>query len=227
VRTGYDSTRATDIPSNAAVVAGYVDGLYAWSAADWARFPTAVKIRVAVFSSTNDGHVADVENGNMSPQQSVGWVLMRRAAGIDPTVYCNYSTWSEVRQAFQAAGVPEPHYWIALWDGVATFISGAVAKQYANPTFTGQHFDLSAAWDVWPGVDTQPTPIVIYPPGPVASSATLGLVALLAGAALVALAARREPAVFKKILVIGERPRPEPSVTLLAPPREVLLQPRE
>lgn len=160
-RTMYDGVDATKLPVTAQLVAGYVDGLYAWSAANWARFPNSVKVRVAVFSQTNDGHVLDVEPGNATPAQSVDWVLMRRSAGVDPSVYMNTSTWPTVRSAFQARGVAEPHYWVAQYDNVATIPAGAVAKQYYNNNALG--YDLSIVADSWPGVDTGP---VVQPPQP-------------------------------------------------------------
>ncbi|HEU5355959.1 MAG TPA: hypothetical protein VFU65_15910 [Actinocrinis sp.] len=150
-RTMYDGVDASRLPTNAQLVGGYVDGLYAWSAADWARFPNSVKVRIAVFSSTNDGEVLDVEPGNATPAESVDWVLLRRRAGVDPTVYMNTSTWPTVRSAFSARGVAEPHYWIAQYDGVASLPAGAVAKQYYNNNQAG--YDLSVVADYWPGVD--------------------------------------------------------------------------
>jgi hypothetical protein len=150
----YDGVDATRLPVSAQLVAGYVDGLYTWSAADWDRFPHSVKVRVAVFSTTNDGQVLDVEPGNATPAQSVDWVLMRRRAGVDPTVYMNMSTWPTVRSAFQARGVAEPHYWVAEYDGVETIPAGAVAKQYYNNNDLG--YDLSVVADYWPGVDASP-----------------------------------------------------------------------
>lgn len=154
-RTMYDGVNASRLPANAQLVAGYVDGLYAWSAADWARFPTSVKVRIAVFSSTNDGEVLDVEPGNATPAESVDWVLMRRGAGVDPTVYMNTSTWPTVRAAFNARRVTEPHYWVAQYDGVATLPAGAIAKQYFNDNQAG--YDLSVVADFWPGVDPTPS----------------------------------------------------------------------
>lgn len=161
-RTMYDgiNTDAAKIPTTAELVAGYVDGLYAWSAADWARFPNSVKVRIAVFSTTNDGEVLDCEPGNCTPAQSVDWVLMRRAAGVDPTVYCNELDpnvgWPAVRAAFRARGVPEPHYWVANYSGGQQIPAGAIALQYTD---TGS-FDLSAVADYWPGIDpTQEEPM--------------------------------------------------------------------
>jgi hypothetical protein len=149
----YDSVTPSAIPTNAALVGGYVDGAYAWSNADWARFPRSVKVRIAVFPRTNDGHVLDVEQGDATPAQAPGWVTMRRNAGVDPTVYCNASTWSAVISAFQSAGVAAPHYWIAHYDGSPAIPAGAIAKQYNDPPGSGGNYDISAVADFWPGVD--------------------------------------------------------------------------
>lgn len=156
MRTMYDSVTASAIPRTAEMVAGYLPpSRYAWSPGDWALFPRAAKVRIAIFASVNDGHVLDVEPGDATPSQAPDWVQMRRRAGLaHPTVYCNLSTWDQVRSEFQRQGVREPHYWIARYDGVAAMIPGAVAKQYANPPVHGRgHFDLSVVADFWPGVD--------------------------------------------------------------------------
>ncbi len=157
-RTMYDGIN-TDVPKIAAVtdpiglVAGYVDGEFAWSAEDWARFPNSTHVRIACFADTDDGEVLDVEPGNATAAESVDWVLMRRKAGADPTVYMNTSTWPQVRAAFKARDVAEPHYWVAQYDGIAVVPAGAVAKQYYNNDAAG--YDLSIVADYWPGVDEQ------------------------------------------------------------------------
>jgi len=152
----YDSITAGLIPRDAQLVAGYVDGLYAWSADDWALFADIPHVRIAVFPTTDDGNCANVEAGDMTPENVVGWVELRRAAGVDPSVYCSAASWATVRAQFQAQGVAEPHYWIATWDSVQAIPPGAVAHQYDN----GPNFDTSIVADYWPGVDpmTAPTP---------------------------------------------------------------------
>jgi hypothetical protein len=146
-------------PGQFSFIAGYVDGLYAWSAAQWALFPHATHVRIAVFASTNDGHVLDCEPGNQGdPGQAVDWVLMRRAAGVDPTVYCGRNTWwPTIRADFRARGVPEPHYWVADY-GVdqnnPQIPAGAIALQFAD----AGPYDLSVVADYWPGVDPKPVP---------------------------------------------------------------------
>lgn len=154
MRTLYDSVNPAAIPTDAGMVAGYIDGMYAWHAADWARFPRAVQVRIAVFASTNGGHVLDVERGDATPVQAPGWVQRRRAAGADPSVYCSMALWPAVRAAFATAHVPEPHYWVAGYPGGGPIIpAGAVAHQYADPATSGGAWDLSVVVDHWPGVD--------------------------------------------------------------------------
>lgn len=154
MRTMYDSVRVEGIPENAKMVAGYVDGLYANVGTMQRRFPNATVVRIAVFASTNDGHVLDVEQGDATPAQAVIWTEMRRHAGADPSVYCNASVWPGVRKAFRDANVAEPHYWIAHWDGIAQVPTGTVAKQYSS----GSDYDTSCVLDVWPGVDGNSNP---------------------------------------------------------------------
>lgn len=169
VRTAYDSTSARAIYAqhpNAQIVLGYDDALYAWSDGDWALFPNAIKVHIVALATTNSGTVLDCEKGNCTPAQSVDWVLMRRRAGVDPTVYCNQhdpvTGWPAVHAAFQARGVPEPHYWVADYDGVAEIPAGAIAKQYIGDE--ALNIDTSVVADYWPGVDPAP----IDPPPPAA-----------------------------------------------------------
>lgn len=157
-RVCYDSVTATDIPTSAEMVAGYVSGPYAWSSADWARFPGRPHVTVATQANVNAGAVLDCETGDATPAQCPGWAQGRRAAGVDPTIYCNFSSWGAVQAAFSNAGMPQPWYWIAEWDGIQNVptLNGitAVAKQYAGSSQSGGHYDLTYVPGVWPGIDT-------------------------------------------------------------------------
>jgi len=164
MRLMYDSTSAGDIPVSAVIVGGYVDGLYKWSDADWARFPSAIKVRIAVFASTNDGHVLDVEQGDATPAEAPGWVIRRRQAGVDPTIYCNRGNIAAIKAAFSNAGVPLPHFWLATLDGSTPWDMNIVAIQYAGQTILLQHYDLSIVSNYWPGVDP-PLPLLPIDPG--------------------------------------------------------------
>ncbi|RKE23518.1 peptidoglycan-binding protein [Streptomyces sp. TLI_171] len=149
-RTMYDAVTVSNIPSDAEMVAGYVDGQFANMTEMTARFPQAVRVPIAVFASTDAGVVLDVEPGDAEVGQAPGWVQRRRQAGVDPTVYCDSGRWPQVLSAFDNAGVPQPHYWIAQWDGDATIPAGAVAKQFR----TTDAWDKSVVADFWPGVDS-------------------------------------------------------------------------
>lgn len=146
-RTMYDSIHASAIPKTAEMVAGWVDGIYAWTPADWALFPLARKVRISVLG--NPAEVADVENGALTIQQAIA-----RGYG---TVYCSLNSWEANRAAYQSMGKAEPLWWIADYDGVAQIPAGAIAKQYTdNPP--SNPYDTSVVADYWPGVDPAPDP---------------------------------------------------------------------
>jgi len=155
MRTMYDSVNPARIPRDAQMVAGYVNGPYKWSDADWALFPNAIHVGIAVRAAYNGGEVLDVEIGDATPGEAPGWVEMRRSLGVDPTVYCNLSTWPSVVREFDSQGVAPPHYWIAQYNGDPRIPAGAIAKQYLNTA----NWDISSVADYWPGIDTQPVPI--------------------------------------------------------------------
>lgn len=158
MRVMYDSTNASNIPVDAAIVAGYINGPYAWAEADWARFSHAIKVRIATLASVNDGDVLDVENTDATPEQAPGWVAMRRSAtgSRQKTVYMSESAWDAVREAFMVQRIPEPEYWVAAYPGPgAVLYPGSVAHQYANSQTSGGDYDLSVVADHWPGVDPE------------------------------------------------------------------------
>jgi hypothetical protein len=146
-KTMYDAVNASAIPANAEIVAGYVEGRYAWSAADWARFPNAVKVTIAIWNA--DADVLDIETGDATPAMGPAWVARQRARGAFPTVYCNTSTWPAVQSALSAAGfVNGTHYdwWAARYTGQPHLEPGSAATQYADPG----PYDLSLCQDYWP-----------------------------------------------------------------------------
>lgn len=160
MRTMYDAVTARNIlghDETPEMVAGYVDRikLAPWTDADWALFPGAVKVEIVKKASSNFGDVLDVEPGDATPSEAPGWVKMRRAAGADPTVYMNASTWPAVRAEFARQQVAPPHYWVAKYDKDPAWPAGwaelgCVAKQHTGD-FRG--VDISSVADFWPGVD--------------------------------------------------------------------------
>lgn len=157
MRTLHDALRASNIPQDAEMVGGYVDG-EAWSQADWDRFPNAVKVRISAVG-TNDGHVLDVERGNLTAEQTPQWLRMRRMQGVDPTVYCGHGhpgsgyDQQDIIAACNAHQVALPHWWLSDATGEEHHIEGTVATQWAVDSQLHTGYDLSLVVDHWPGID--------------------------------------------------------------------------
>jgi hypothetical protein len=173
--TMHDSVTPTDIPKDAAMVAGYVTGRYAWPESGWARFPHARKVEIATQARFNTGDVLDVEKGDATPEQAPGWVRMRRAAGVArPSLYCSAADVPALRRAMGNDVTWD--LWVARYTGrvpgpadFARYGSNCVAIQYANANTSGGHFDLSLVIDDgWPH-RAHPTP----PPPPMPGDDTV------------------------------------------------------
>jgi hypothetical protein len=160
----YDAANIRNIPADATLVGYYVDGAYVPSGADMARLRSAKFVGIAVFPTDNKGIVFDGPPDNSTWPQVVSWVQLRRRAGVDPTVYCDLDQWTVGQAAFRSAGVAQPHWWIASWNGKQELIPGTVGHQYTGDQNGG--FDRSVMADYWPGVDDAPAPSA--PPAPAA-----------------------------------------------------------
>lgn len=146
-------------PATIDLIAYYIDGNYVPSASVLARFAGKIHVPISVNPSGNAGIVLDGPPDNGSVDAVPGWVARRRRAGVDPTVYTTLSLWPTIIKAINAAGVAQPHWWIADWNNTPNMIDGAVAHQYQN---NGNNWDRSVVADYWPGIDpvhTNPTQI--------------------------------------------------------------------
>ena len=157
-RKMYDAINAGSLPADGDLYAGYVDGNWPDRNAIAARFPGKIVVGITVNPNDNQGVVGDGPPDNGAWDEWVNWVLKRRAAGVDPTINTNASNWQAGRAAFTAAGVAQPHWWVAQYDNDPAIPAGAVAKQYASNSL----YDTSSVADYWPGVDPAPitTPAV-------------------------------------------------------------------
>ena len=155
MRTMYDGINtdaaaiARDFPA-AQMVAGYLDGQFAWSAAEWALFPRAQHVTIVVSANANAGDVLDVESGDATPQQTGAWVAMRRQAGLwRPSIYCSLNVVPDVRAGTGQwrLGI-DYDLWVADWDGTTVVpYPLAAAKQDRN----AGSYDVSAVLDDgWP-----------------------------------------------------------------------------
>jgi hypothetical protein len=154
-RTLYDGINtdaaiiARDFPA-AQMVAGYLDGAYQWTAAEWGLFPHAQHVGIVVSASANAGDVLDVETGDATPAQCAGWIAMRKQAGLwRPTIYCSLAVVPAVRVGTGAYRLAVDYdLWVADWDGTATIpYPSAAAKQERNTS----SYDVSVVYDdLWP-----------------------------------------------------------------------------
>jgi hypothetical protein len=131
----------------AAKVAGYVNGRYAWSQAEWALFPHADHVTISVTASANAGDVLDVEQGDATPDQARGWIAMRKAAGLyRPTVYCSLSVVPAVRAATGSYILGRDYdIWVAKYDRSP---SEPPAPGLPPARFAAKQYESDADWDI-------------------------------------------------------------------------------
>jgi hypothetical protein len=156
----FDSVSATEIPREAALVAGYGDGAYKWTPQDWALFPPARCVVIATTAGFFTAIVLDVEAGDATPEQAPLWIVgAKRATGWVPTLYGTKATLDRCRLIVANAGL-DCDFWLADWTGIPHLAAGYAACQYAAPGHgAGGHFDQSvvAAW--WPRTVGTPRPL--------------------------------------------------------------------
>jgi hypothetical protein len=142
-----DSINASLIPTDTPVVAGYGDGLYMWSSADWARFPNSVALSIVV-NAVDIGDILDVERSDASPTDVPGWVRrFNRPNRRKPTIYSDRNTWPQIVAALEAAGMSagSVDWWAATLDGTQV-VAGAVAVQYIDTGAYHESIILDETW---------------------------------------------------------------------------------
>src|ERR1700751_6084122 len=149
------STIAQKFP-NAAMVAGYINGNFAWTQAEWNLFPHANHVTISITASADAGDVLDVETGDATPAQTAGWIATRKASGYyRPSIYCSRSVIPAVRQGTGSYILGRDYdIWVADWTGSPHQVTAPgspaatwAATQYENPT----NYDVTAVTNPgWP-----------------------------------------------------------------------------
>lgn len=164
MRLMYDAVTLANVPSDATMVACYMNGIYENVAECAARFPHALRPTISVRAFVDSQHpsvdadVLDVETGDATPGQAPAWAADMRRKGRVPTVYCNESTLPVCKNYFAVAGVPEP-----MW-GVAVYVTPPVPREplpagwlYHQYGGVLGKYDLNSVRDFWPGLDPTPS----------------------------------------------------------------------
>jgi hypothetical protein len=166
----YDSVDVAQIPANAAMLAGYVDGHWPTAQLLPKRFPRARVVTITVLG-TNKAHVVDIEKGDCTPQSGVACI--KRGTAHSP--YCNLSQLGDVLRQIDAQGLPRSTpIWTAHWTKQPHICSApcfagfdlpwtphVVATQYDDRAL-GRNLDASLTVNYWPGVDPTPVPVFTY-----------------------------------------------------------------
>lgn len=148
-----------------AMLAGYVDG----KNSKWPELDLVIcEVLITTYPGSGERfNVIDCESEDFTPLAAYNTVLDERSVNRYPSIYCNRSTWPDVRILFQAAGVEEPPYWIATANNEMVIPPGAVAAQFKQEAGC----DVSIVEDYWPGVDVvnplQITDLVTFSDGTV------------------------------------------------------------
>jgi hypothetical protein len=161
-----DSTKAADVPNvGTDIAAGYVNGTFAWTTAEFNHFP--VHATIDVNGTHIEADILDVEAGDASVATAVHWVKTKHIAHphihYPPIIYCNRATLMPLFNAMVAAGLhvgKDFRLWIATLDGTKTVadMTGVTAVQYAGQLQTKHHYDESIVYDnAWKTKSPPPT----------------------------------------------------------------------
>lgn len=152
-RTMRDSTFAPNVPiSGTDIAAGYINGRFLWTGADFGRFHNHATIDVLGTSPGAD--VLDVEIGDATVPTAVIWAHAHNNlhTAYPAIIYCNRATLTPLFNAMLAAGYRVGHdfrLWVATLDGTKKLadMTGVTAVQYAGQAQTGHHYDESIVYD--------------------------------------------------------------------------------
>ena len=172
--TMYDAVDISQIPSNPAAVAGYVDGAFQTAHVLAARFPHARLLTIAV-SASSDAMALDIETGDATPSQAAQWYARQKARGVQrPVLYASVELMHEqVVPALRAAGVgrPDVRLWAAHYAGkhiCGPSTCGEIGIDVDGCQFTdvafGRQLDQSMLLPDF--FVTAPSPVPVPPPAP-------------------------------------------------------------
>jgi len=179
----YDATHDNigHLPPHA-TYAGYTTGSggIAWTAADWKKFPDAVRIDQDASAADPSADILDVENGAATPAECPGWARRALASFASaarpgqrsPAIYAGAAAITTVANALTAGGVTSGvGLWVANWNltdseavAAVTAASGpfpVIAVQFRN----AGPYDISVVSTSWLTRRSAPPVTAHVPPG--------------------------------------------------------------
>lgn len=138
------------------MIARYLNGGYAWGEAQIGLFPAAEHVTISVTAAANEGDVLDVESGDATPDQTAGWIAMRKASGLyRPTIYCSRSVIPAVRIGTGPFILGKDYdIWVADYTGTAHQVTAPglpAAVCAATQWQSTPRWDISTVYNpLWP-----------------------------------------------------------------------------
>jgi hypothetical protein len=142
----YDSIQVSQIPAQAAYVAGYVNGRWPTAPVLKRAFPHARLLSITITASA-DADCLDVEQGDATIAQAPGWVKRQLARGLyRPVVYAQASSMGALLHALESAGITRAsvRLWAAHYGEGAHICGPASCKYPAIPACDGTQWTPAA-----------------------------------------------------------------------------------
>jgi hypothetical protein len=140
--TMYDSIDLSQIPADAAAVAGYVGGNWPTFAKLAGQFPHAHRLSIAV-NAGEDAACLDIEQGDATVDQAAAWVKRQQAHGgvARPVLYTSLSQAAAVLDALADAGIAraDVRLWTAHYTGAPHRCTGACGSGFSDTADATQY----------------------------------------------------------------------------------------
>ena len=134
--TMYDSIEVSQIPADAAAVAGYTSGNWPTYGSLAAQFPHAHLLSIAVTASAA-ADCLDIETGDATVASAAGWYARQKSLGLHrPCFYASASTMNaDLIPAIRAAGISRSS--LRLWSAHYTGEAHICGPSTCGATSTG------------------------------------------------------------------------------------------
>lgn len=145
---GLDSTTPDVLPVNVPVIGGYVNGRFAWSKEDWARFPGAYQLRINTTGIPGRGNTLDVERGDATAADCVPW--WESVTWKPEEERCIYVSRDNLPSVLTRMGSRKFMLWLATLDGTMPTVyanRNVDLVQFLPAKALGFNADLSAVYN--------------------------------------------------------------------------------